>query len=85
MAAIALESTLVLTREARLTLGRLKVLLASERRGVTHREVYEQLLLCWREAERQLAGQLLGDRQARDEELDEETQDWREQWERADA
>jgi len=51
---------------------------------VTHSDVFEQLLLCWMEAERQLAEEMLGDRHGRDELLAEDLQDWREQWERAD-
>jgi hypothetical protein len=50
---------------------------------VTRRDVFEQLLLCWKKAEQQLAGELLEDEHARDEELLETQADWWEQWEQA--
>jgi hypothetical protein len=50
---------------------------------MTQGEVFEQLLLVWQEVERELAEQMIGDRNGKDEQLTEEVQDWREQWERA--
>jgi hypothetical protein len=50
---------------------------------VNRRDIFEQLLLCWQETERQLAGELRGDRDL-ESKLAEEMQDWREQWARAD-
>jgi hypothetical protein len=52
---------------------------------VRRRDVYEALLLTFLEGQRELAEHLLGDRHARDRELEEEREDWWDQWERADV
>jgi hypothetical protein len=50
---------------------------------VTTRQIFEQRLACWQEGQRQLAGELLGDRHGRDDELAEERADWLAQWDQA--
>jgi hypothetical protein len=47
---------------------------------MTRAEVFEALLDCWAEGQRELAEQLLEDRHASDGELAQERDDWWRQW-----
>lgn len=46
----------------------------------TRAEVFEQLLDCWMESQRELAEETLGDRHAQEDQLKEEREDWWSQW-----